>query len=396
MGRGAGWHGETFSATPFAAFSKVRMRSVVLVVVLGLVCFGCSARGDAPSPPPAQAAVDLTSAAQMAQAATDLLEGLSVDEQASALFALDDHEARTNWSNLPSLMYDRGGLRLGDLTDAQRRSVHALLRASTSSQGYHKIAGIIWIDDVLSDEARAQGRGRAALIESWSAENYWVAFFGDPRTDTRWGWLLTGHHLAASFTVVDDQVAFTPLFLGAEPYEIESGPYAGFRALSHEVERGFELLQSLGEAQRQTAVLSDDVPRDILEGPGRKASLEAFEGIPASGLTDGQRQLLDHLVEEYVRNSDHDAAEAHLARIEADGPDALHFAWMGPTDDVDSRYYYRVHGPSILIEYVRERGVGGAGANHIHSIVRDPSNDYGEDWLGTHYEEHHERSGPRR
>ena len=53
------------------------------------------------------------------------------------------------------------------------------------------------------------------------------------------------------------------------------------------------------------------------------------------------------------------------------------------------RHYYRVHGPSVLIEYTIERGVGGDAANHVHSIVRDPGNDYGEDWLGHHYKESH-------
>ncbi len=42
-----------------------------------------------------------------------------------------------------------------------------------------------------------------------------------------------------------------------------------------------------------------------------------------------------------------------------------------------------MHGPRILIEYNRQD------ANHDHMIVRDPANDYGEDWLGRHYKEHH-------
>lgn len=36
-------------------------------------------------------------------------------------------------------------------------------------------------------------------------------------------------------------------------------------------------------------------------------------------------------------------------------------------------------------------GVEGNPANHVHSIIRDPGNDYGHDWLGKHCEEHHER-----
>ena len=34
-----------------------------------------------------------------------------------------------------------------------------------------------------------------------------------------------------------------------------------------------------------------------------------------------------------------------------------------------------------MIELVQSR------ADHIHTIVRDPANDYGEDWLGMNYTE---------
>lgn len=308
-------------------------------------------------------------------------------------FEFSDTEARTGWSNLPSMFYERGGLRTGDMTVTQRHHLHDLMRASTSSQGYLKIAGVMWLDDVLSEAASerdASGR-MAELIESWSTENYWISVFGNPEADEQWGWLLTGHHLAASFTVVGDNVAFTPLFLGAEPYTVETGPYAGWRVLSHERERGFRLMQTLTDEQRAMAVLGEAVPNDIFEGPGERNRLESIEGIQASALGEAQQILLWELIEEYVRNADYRAANAQLAKIRSDGLEALRFAWIGPTEHVERRYYYRVHGPSLLIEYVRERGVGGDenGSNHIHAIVRDPSNDYGEDWLGTHYEEHH-------
>ena len=308
-------------------------------------------------------------------------------------FELSDMDARTRWSNLPSMFYERGGLRTGDVTVTQRHHLHALMRASTSSQGYLKIAGVMWLDDVLSEAASERGAsGRMAeLIESWSTENYWISIFGNPETDEQWGWLFTGHHLAASFTVVGDDVAFTPLFLGAEPYTVETGPYAGWRILSHERERGYKLVQTLTNEQRALAVLGEAVPNDIFEGPGQRNRLESIEGIQASALSETQQILLWELIEEYVRNADHHAANTQLAKIRSDGLEALRFAWIGPTERLESRYYYRVHGPSLLIEYVRERGVGGDenGSNHIHTIVRDPSNDYGEDWLGAHYEEHH-------
>ena len=84
-----------------------------------------------------------------------------------------------------------------------------------------------------------------------------------------------------------------------------------------------------------------------------------------------------------------------MAAIRADGLEEIYFAWMGPAESPSDRYFYRVHGPSVLIDYMREPGVGVPAGNHIHSIVRDPSNDYGEAWLDRHYEEHHAPSfGP--
>ena len=332
---------------------------------------------------------------RMAEAARNFLAALSPQQRTAAEFPFDADAERTRWSNLPASMVERSGARLGDLSDEQRRKLHELLRASTSSQGYQKIAGVIRLDEVLHEEASAavasgERRLPERLLESWTSANYWVAFFGRPG-DSAWGWLINGHHMAASFTVVDDRIAFTPLFLGAEPHEIEHGLEAGWRVLANEGDRGWRLLQALDDAQRAVAVLGDDIPGDVLTGPGRKGSLSEFSGISASALTEAQRGLLWELVEEFAANADHGAADAQLARIGADGLDSLHFAWIGPTDDRSARYYYRVHGPSVLIEYIVEEGVGGNPANHVHSIIRDLGNDYGEDWLGKHYEEHHER-----
>ena len=342
-----------------------------------------------------------SSASQMKESAMALISTLSAVDAEKAMYKLTDDSVRTNWSNLPASIVERFGVRVGDLSDEQRILFHDLIRASSSSQGYQKMAGIMWLDDILheqSQERLAQNPDNeffARLVESWSSDNYWFSFFGNPATDANWGWLLSGHHLAANFTVAGDKVGFTPTFLGAEPYEVEKGPFAGWRTLSHEVERGYELMQALSSEQRDKVLLDVDIPRDVLEGPGRKASLKRFEGLAVSDMTDAQQKLTWRLIEEYVRNADHDAAEAQLMEIDQDGLDKLFFSWIGPSDDIDKRYYYRVHGPSILIEYIRERGVGGdrGAANHVHSIVRDPGNDYGEDWLEMHYKEHH-RGGP--
>lgn len=329
----------------------------------------------------------------MRSSASQFLESLDEAQRHQVTYALSDTVERANWSNLPDNMFDRGGLSIGDMSDEQRRRAHDLIRASTSSQGYLKIAGTMWLDDILRKEflARGEGDGRMSeLIDSFRSKNYYISIFGDPREDANWAWQIQGHHLAACFTVVGNKIGFTPTFLGAEPYTIQSETYAGWRVLSHEVERGFALLQSLSIDQQSKTVLDGDVPGDVLAGPGRRASLLQFEGIQASALNAQQQELLQHLVEEYVRNADHAAADAQLDKIAADGLESLYFSWMGPTDDIKARFYYRVHGPSILIEYVRERGGAlGRAANHVHTLVRDPGNDYGEDWLRQHYQEHH-------
>lgn len=335
----------------------------------------------------------------IADAATRFLGSLSPEQRALAVLPFEDDAARVNWSNLPAPMSPRHGIALAELSPEQRRAAHGLLIAAMSSQGYGKTAAIMWIDDILRveegewlvsatlpPEQRAQ---RELILASRSSGNYWFVVFGEPGA-SRWGWAISGHHLAANFTVVDGRVAFTPLFLGAAPQTVDSGPYAGWSVLQHEIDRGFAMAASLNEEQRRQAVIADAVTSDLFTGRGRKDSLAAPIGLPASQLDARQQAQLWGLIREFVGDATDEAAAAQMESIRADGLERLHLAWWGPTDDPAQRFMYRIHGPSILIEYAREsntRGTGGPG-NHVHAIVRDPRNDYGEDWLGKHYTEH--------
>jgi hypothetical protein len=342
-----------------------------------------------PQTPPAQSGT-------IADAATRFLGSLSAEQRAIASLPFEDDAARVNWSNLPAPMAPRHGIALAELSPEQRRAAHGLLIAAMSSQGYGKTAAIMWIDDILRveegewlesatlpPEQRAQ---REVILASRSSGNYWFVVFGDPGT-SRWGWAMSGHHLAANFTVVDGQVAFTPLFLGASPQTVSSGPYAGWSVLQHEIDRGFAMMASLNEEQRRQAVIAGAVTPDLFTGRGRKDSLAAPVGLPASQLDARQQAQLWGLIREFVGDANDEAAAAQMEAIRADGLEQLHLAWWGPTDDPAQRFMYRIHGPSILIEYARENTRGEPG-NHVHAIVRDPRNDYGEDWLGHHYTEH--------
>src|SRR3954447_17053861 len=91
------------------------------------------------------------SSRQMSAAARAFLNSLDATQLGTAWYQDLGDQARTKWSNFPAGASPRAGISLGDLTDAQRILVHDLLRASTSSQGYHKLTGAIRADDALHD-----------------------------------------------------------------------------------------------------------------------------------------------------------------------------------------------------------------------------------------------------
>jgi hypothetical protein len=324
------------------------------------------------------------SAHQMTAAAVALLASLSSAERATVVAPLAGG-ARTDWSNVPGYAHRRPGLKIGDLDTEKKLRVHDLLRASLSSQGYQKVAGVMRLDDVnsvqqrarLAADADAYTRGVAA---SFGSANYFLSIFGEPGKDAQWAWLIQGHHLGVSFTVAGERVAFLPMFLGATPLAVAESMETGWSALPHEVSRGVELMRSLSPAQRARAYSAEAVPADVLNGVGNKHRLTPPDGLRAAEMTPLQQRLLRALVEEYVRNADFDAADEQLDAIAAAGWDALTFSWRGSVEDLDAPFYYRVQGPRIVIELRNSE-------DHIHTIVRDPQNDYGETWLGVEYRE---------
>ncbi|MBX7514900.1 DUF3500 domain-containing protein [Qipengyuania sp. GH38] len=347
---------------------------------------------------PVVAQLEAMRVANMKQATSAFLDTLTEEQREAVTSALEDNVTRTSWSNLPVSMAPRSGLVVANMSSEQRRALHTMMVSALSSQGYLKSATIMWHEDVLremfdamlaelpdSDPRKAQG---IAFGDNYDAEKFYVTVFGAPE-DENWGWLVTGHHFAANFTVSGDRIAFTPMFLGANPQIVQEGRYAGWQILQHEADKALALLSSLDEGQLERTVVSVEVDSDVFAGPGNQASHETFFGIKASDLNEVQRSLLDSLIDEYLEDASEEAAKRQRAAISADGPETLRFAWWGATHAPRGRYMFRVQGPSVLIDYVREPSPGGA-FNHVHSIIRDPSNDYGSDWLERHYTEAHQ------
>lgn len=90
-----------------------------------------------------------------------------------------------------------------------------------------------------------------------------------------------------------------------------------------------------------------------------------------------QRALLLDVISEWS-GIVHESAAARLAEIRA-GLDSTWFAWSGPTTHEPGKSgtsYYRIQGPKLVIEYAPQR-LGGDLTMHVHTIYRDPTNDYG-------------------
>jgi hypothetical protein len=319
----------------------------------------------------------------LADAANQFLASLRPELRSKYEFAFDD-AYRKDWSNLPHYIHPRKGLKMGDLNPRERTAAHRLIQEMMSSQGYYKAEVIMGIVDEFL------GSASEAAHNEYGSEFYFLDVFGKPGGDDPWGVKLDGHHLALNVAVIDHKISMTPLHLGADPAVIPSGRHAGWGVLAGETAKGFALRNALRPEQAKRAVLSESVPGDIFTLPGRDEALQTPAGL--SGLQGYARDLLEALIDEFLGNLRPDVARNYRSALQAAGLDKLHFAWMGPAE-AGKAVYYRVHGPTLLIEYDNvfpPNTRGPNDPNHIHTVVRSPGNDFGEDWLRRHHLEHHQ------
>src|SRR5206468_12316683 len=180
-----------------------------------------------------------------------------------------------------------------------------------------------------------------------------------------------------------------PVFFGANPAEVPSGAQRGRRTLPDEQDLAFALARGVDPGLRGRFVIAAESPGDIVSGPGRVDSLKTPAGIGLGELGAEQRTLALRLIEVYARNMRADIADEELRRMREAGAENVRFAWAGAIDPRQP-HYYRMHGPTLLIEYDNSQNR----ANHIHSVWHDPRNDFGADLLRAHYERgHHHACG---
>ncbi len=309
---------------------------------------------------------------RMERAALALLASLDEGQRARIARPM---ETRREWNIVPG---DRPGVTLGELTETQRSLAHALLRTGLSQQGYLKADAVIQLEHILremGENPRVRDPGR-----------YVVQVFSHPESGKPWAWRIEGHHLSLLFTFgPGPEAAVTPMFFGANPAHVHRGSRAGLRVLWAEEDLARELLASLTPEQRETGVLDQRVPADIIMGPGRtKESLGPAIGLLAREMKPAQQALVRRLVEVYVGNLDQGLAEPQRGRLGDLGD--VRFLWIG-SDEPGRPHYYRLHAPGWVIEYDNTQD----GANHVHTIFRDFERDFGADLLRDHLERDHGR-----
>lgn len=307
-----------------------------------------------------------------ARAARDFLAALPADLRKAASFPANAPE-RTAWNYVPM---DRVGVSMLQLDDAQSEKLGPLL-ASALSPG-----GLLTARDVMKHENILRRVETEAGIDAARRDpgRYYTAVFGTPGT-APWAWRFEGHHLSINVTQLPGQPpVIAPLFVGANPAIVKNGPNVGYRMLAAEEDLGRELVKMLTPEQRKSATIQDEAFGEIVTRNDPKVAALKAEGLAAADMSAGEQAQLRRLLDQYLGRMNEASAKEQWARIERAGFGQLRFGWAGGIEPGD-KHYYRIHGPTMLVEYDDTQN----GANHIHTVYRDLERDFGGDALRAHY-----------
>jgi hypothetical protein len=205
---------------------------------------------------------------------------------------------------------------------------------------------------------------------------YYISILGTPSEKAHWMLQFGGHHLALNITLAGERGILTPTLTAAQPalYTLNGKTV---RPLGQESDKAIALLNALDENQRKQAILSYRLA-DLVLGPGQDGKTIQPEGLKASAMNERQRAVLLDVISEWTGVVHESAATTRFAEIKGDIKDTW-FAWSGPTTVTPGSNitaYYRIQGPHLVIEYAPQR-LGGDPSMHVHTMYRDPTNDYG-------------------
>lgn len=305
-------------------------------------------------------------AQRIAGAAIRFLAGLDDSQRKRAMIAFESGN-RLDWHYIPR---NRQGLTLGEMKPAQREMAHALFASVLNDRGLQAIENVRILEGVLREQ---QGSFR-------DPDRYFVSIFGTPGR-LPWAWRLEGHHLSLNVALpAAGHISVTPLFIGSHPAMVREGRHEGLRPLGAAEDLARQLMGSLSEQQRRTAIIAERSFGEIVASPGRERDLGQPTGLALSAMDGTARNLVEALIDRFVGTLAPDLAMAQKQRMIEQELGGFRFAWAG-TLAPGQAHYFRVHGPVTLIEHDNTQN----NANHIHSVWRDLSADFGNDVLADHY-----------
>ncbi len=362
-------------------------KAIRVVAVLAVVCSSA-------------AATTPTATSRIVTAAHTFLSTLNESQRQRVLYAFDDETQRARWSNLPTSMVPRGGISLKEMNAAQRSAALALVASALSPRGFEKVEQIMEGDEVLkslpdngpgpgppggppggppnggSPGQRGGGPPLGQQSPMFGRDLYYISILGKPSERDPWMLQFGGHHLALNITIAGERGILTPTLTGAQPALYTIGGKT-VRPLGGESDKALALLNTLDGNQRKQAILSYRLA-DLVLGPGQDGKTIVPEGLKASAMNERQRAMLLDLMSEWSGIIHESEAAARLGELKADINETW-FAWSGPTTALPGRNitaYYRIQGPHVVIEYAPQT-LGGDPSMHVHTMYRDPTNDYG-------------------
>jgi uncharacterized protein DUF3500 len=359
-----------------------------------------------------RAARQQTATTQIVTAANAFLSTLDTSQRQKVLYAFDDQDQRKRWSNLPTTMVLRGGIALKDMTPAQQTAAMALVAAALSKRGFEKVQEIMQGDEVnkLTDTgpgrgnggrppganrggpppdgngsnpppfANGRGRGPGGGGAMFGKDLYYISILGTPSEKDPWMLQFGGHHLGLNVTIAGNRGVLTPTLTGAQP-ALYTNNGKTVRPLGQESDKALALLNALSDDQRKQAILSYQVA-DLVLGPGQDGKTIQPEGLKASAMNDQQRAMLLDVMSEWADIINERDAATRMTQLKSEINESW-FAWSGPTTAVPGKNitaYYRIQGPHVVIEYAPQ-SLGGDLSMHVHTMYRDPTNDYGKAFL---------------
>jgi hypothetical protein len=316
---------------------------------------------------------------EMVKKANNFIKLLDKGQQQQAIYTFNSQE-RFNWHFIPK--DDRKGISLNEMNEKQRTAARELMRTALSTDGYKKADAIMQLENVLKVI-----ENRSDTDHHRDPLKYYFTIFGTPSVKDIWGWRLEGHHISLNFSSDSNKlISGTPGFFGSNPETVLNGPEKGLEILKDEDKLGIELVHSLTKDQLEKAIIDTAAPGDILTYVDRKAMIKNPKGISYADFTNEQQKIFMQLLNVYIHRYTSLYANDMMADIKAAGMEKLLFAWAGSQEDGPGHpKYYRIQGPTIIIEYDNTQNNG----NHAHTVVRDLKKDFGGDLLLEHYEKSH-------